>query len=64
MKNREKALSIIFRVLISATITLLFGVWAIECAYLERGYQAYGGECLLIIFVFYIAFKISGLKIR
>ena len=39
-------------------ITYLYLVRAIEHAYLQRGYEAYGGEYLIIPFVFYGAYKL------
>ena len=58
----NQAFVLIFRILVSIAITFIFGIWAIECAYLDRGYRAYGGECLLIVLVFFIAFKVSDFK--
>lgn len=55
------AIHMIFRILLSTAVTLLFGAWAIHIAYLERGYLAYGGECLLIIVVFLATFEVLGL---
>lgn len=55
------AIHMIFRILLSAVVTLLFGAWATHIAYLERGYVAYGGECLLTIVVFLATFEVLGL---
>lgn len=52
----------IFRIFISLVITLPFGIWAINDAYLERGYLAYGGEYLFIIVVFLAVYNILRLK--
>lgn len=54
----------IFKILLSAAITQLFGEWALYIAYLERGYVAYGGECLLVIVVFLATFEGLGLLKR
>ena len=48
------------RMLAAAGVTYIYAVWDIEQAYLKRGYQAYGGEYLVIPFVFYAAFKVFG----
>lgn len=58
----KKALYTIIRILVSVIITLLFKVWVIEYAYNERGYKAYGGEYLLIMWVFIIAYWITDYK--
>ena len=47
----------------AALITYLYLVKAIEHAYLQRGYEAYGGEYLIIPFVFYGAYKLLALAI-
>jgi len=45
------------RVLAAAGVTYLYTAWSIEQAFLQRGYKAYGGEYLIIPFVFYGAYK-------
>lgn len=41
----------------SISVTYFIGEWAIDFAYAERGYKAYGGEYLLILFCFVISFR-------
>lgn len=45
-------------------ITYLYLVKAIEQAYLQRGYEAYGGEYLMAPFVFCGSYKLFSLVIR
>jgi len=45
----------------AAALTYLYSVKAIESAFLHRGYVAYGGEYLMIPFVFYAVFKALGI---
>ena len=42
-------------------ITFMVGEWAIEFAYLERGYRAVGGEYLLIPMVAWVAYKVINI---
>lgn len=37
--------------------TYLVGRWAVQCAYVERGYRAVGSEWLLIILVYLGTYK-------
>lgn len=48
------------RVLAAAGVTYLCTAWSIEQAFLQRGYKAYGGEYLIIPFVFYGTYKAAG----
>jgi hypothetical protein len=41
----------------SLAITIAVGRWAINYAYLERGYKAVGGEYLLILMTYWVASK-------
>lgn len=50
----------VFRLLGTAGLTYLYLVWAIEQAFLERGYKAYGGEYLIVPFVFYGIYGVMG----
>lgn len=59
-----KASWVMFRGLAAAMVTYLYTARAMEQAFLQRGYRAYGGECLVIPFVFYGAFKAIGLAER
>ncbi|MCD8150549.1 MAG: hypothetical protein LUE92_13535 [Clostridiales bacterium] len=52
----EKAVVIALELFYSLAVTYFIGSWAIAAAYAERGYKAYGGEYLLIIFVFGLSF--------
>jgi hypothetical protein len=42
-------------------ITFMVGEWAIDFAYLERGYRAVGGEYLLIPMVAWVAYKVINI---
>ena len=53
----KKVGKVIFRVLVAALVTFLYAAWEIDQAYLRRGYKAYGGEYIVIPFVFYLAIK-------
>ncbi len=53
----KKASAFMLRLSGAAALTCLYAVNAIEHAYLQRGYEAYGGEYLVIPFVFYAAYK-------
>ncbi len=37
--------------------TYLIGRWAVQCAYVERGYLAVGSEWLLVMLVFWGTYK-------
>lgn len=45
----------------AGAVTYLYSVKAIESAFQHRGYAAYGGEYLMIPFVFYGVFKVLGI---
>lgn len=63
-KFLRKAAIILGNVLGAALITYLYLVKAVEHAYLQRGYEAYGGEYLIVPFVFYGAYKLVSLITR
>jgi len=52
----DKILKVILELFYSFSVSYFVGSWAIEYAYKERGYVAYGGEYLLIGMVFIISF--------
>ena len=56
----KKAIIFMARLSGTAALTYLYSVKAIESAFLDRGYVAYGGEYLMIPFVFYAVFKVLG----
>lgn len=39
-------------------VAFSIGKWAVHMAYLERGYEAVGGEYFLIIMAYWVAWKI------
>lgn len=64
MSKRKKRM---LRIILSAVFELakigiaiipawLTSLWAIPCAFRERGYYAFGGEWLLIIFTFSVTY--------
>ncbi len=59
-----KASCVVLRALAAAVVTYLYTARAMEQALLQRGYRAYGGECLVIPFVFYGGFRAIGLAER
>lgn len=50
----------VFRLLGTVGLTYLYLVWAMEQAFIERGYKAYGGEYLMAPFVFYGLYRLLG----
>lgn len=56
----KKAALYISRLSASAGMTYLYIRWSVRQAYIYRGYDACGGEYLIIPFVFYGIFKVSG----
>ena len=44
-------------VIYALVIMLAIGKWAIHMAYLERGYEAIGGEYCLMIIAYWVAWK-------
>ncbi|WP_300782020.1 hypothetical protein [uncultured Acetatifactor sp.] len=59
-----KVFWVMLRALAAAWVTYLYTARAMEQALLQRGYRAYGGECLVIPFVFYGVFKAIRLAER
>ena len=57
----RKAMRFTLRLLGAAIVTYLFAFWIIEKAFLERGYAAYGGEYILIAFVFFVIYKLMNI---
>jgi len=56
----KKAVPDGFKLFGTIVLTYLYSMWSIEQAFLQRGYKAYGGEYLMIPFVFYGLYKIFG----
>jgi hypothetical protein len=56
----EKVVVTALKLFYSLAITYFVGKWAIAAAYAERGYKAYGGEYLLILFTFVAFYYIIG----
>lgn len=57
----KKAVMFTVRLSGAAALTYLYSMKAIESAFLQRGYAAYGGEYLMIPFAFYAIFKVLGI---
>ena len=57
----KKAVMFTARLSGAAALTCLYSMKAIESAFQHRGYVAYGGEYLMIPFVFYGVFKVLGI---
>lgn len=49
-----------FRILGTVLLTGIYSIWSIEQAFIQRGYRAWGGECLAIPLVFIGFYKILG----
>ena len=56
----KKAAPHVLRLLGAVALTYLYSAWSIEQAFIQRGYKAYGGEYLIIPFVFYGVYKVLG----
>lgn len=54
----EMAIEVALELFFSYSVTFFVGQWAIEMAYRERGYEAIGGEYLLMIMVFAFSFRV------
>lgn len=54
---KRKWIKAIFIVAYVVLVTYMAGKWAIRFAYLERGYEAVGGEYLFIPMVAWVAYK-------
>lgn len=39
-------------------VTYAAGKWAVQYAYIERGYEAVGGEYIFILAVYWVAYKL------
>lgn len=50
--SSKKASMVIAKLALSAALTAPAAAWAVVYAFLERGYMAYGGECLFIVAAF------------
>ncbi len=48
----KKASIVAAKLILSGGLTASFAAWAVEHAFLERGYRAYGGEYLFVLVVF------------
>ena len=56
-KQQKEAVKQLLATGYAIPVTAMIGKWAFHTAYLERGYEAVGGEYLLIPMVFFIAYK-------
>lgn len=54
---KNKTMRVLIAVLYTLAVTAAVGKWAIHYAYLERGYEAIGGEYCLILLVYLTAWK-------
>lgn len=45
-------------------IAFMVGKWALHAAYAKRGYEAVGGEYILILAAFWLAWKVFGIFIK
>lgn len=52
----KAAMFFALELLYSLSVTYFFGKWAVAYAYAERGYEAFGGEYLLILLCFITSF--------
>lgn len=57
----KKTMKFMLQLLGAATVTYLFSLWIIGQAFRERGYIAYGGEYILIAFVFFATYKLMNI---
>lgn len=56
----KSAAKVIFKIVISLVITVATSIVTGHLAYVQRGYQAMGGEDLLTIVVFFAAYWLMG----
>lgn len=54
---KQKAVKNLVAVAYTLAVTFAVGKWAIYAAYLERGYEAVGGEYCLMLMACWIAWK-------
>lgn len=54
---RKKMLRELIVAIWTLLVTFAIGKWALHIAYIERGYEAVGGEYLLIIMAYLLAWK-------
>ncbi len=52
----QKIMLLMIKLFFSYSVAYFVSIWAIEIAYEERGYKAYGGEYILIIIAFIAAY--------
>lgn len=57
----EKAVLFILKLFVAYSVSYFVSMWAIQEAYTERGYKAFGGEYILILTVFILAYKGIGI---
>lgn len=57
MSKKWKIVKNAIAIVYSLLITVLLGKWAIFTAYIERGYEAVGGEYMFILVVYVVAYK-------
>lgn len=56
----DKIMNACLKLFYSFAVTFFIGKLAVYAAYLERGYHAYGGECLFIVLVFFLSLWAAG----
>lgn len=54
---RRKIIRNLVAVVYTLAVTFAAGKWSIHAAYLERGYEAVGGEYCLILIAYWVAWK-------
>lgn len=57
----EKAALLAIKAFFSYSVAYFVSLWAMDAAYAERGYEAYGGEYILILWSFMLAYKALSL---
>ncbi len=57
----KKVAPYIYRLFGAVGLTYLYLIWVTEQALIQRGYKAYGGEYIIVPFVFYGFYKILGI---
>lgn len=57
---QKKASAVAAKLVLSVVLTVPAAAWAVISAFLERGYRAYGGECMFIFMVFVAVYWALG----
>lgn len=57
----DRVVLLVIKIFFSYSVAYFVSLWAIKAAYEQRGYEAYGGEYILILAAFVIAYETLSL---